>query len=94
MSYRISLGEDAALTFAKLPRLLQQHLSAELRRLALDPAGLSRPAHFPHPRDGQLFHLEPIFHEGFEHFFTAMFKYHQETTLVVEWISHIKRPVE
>jgi hypothetical protein len=90
MSYQVRLGEEALATLAKLPPVVRAGVVRELRRLASDPVTLSRPATFPHARDGQLFDITLRDGER-EHYITVMFRYVREERLDVAWLVHITR---
>lgn len=92
MGFRARLDEEAAKTLMNLPAPVRHHVAMEIRRLAENPAGLSRRADFPHPRDGQLFETKCSVGQT-EHFATIMFKYSaDEIHIDVVWIVHRQRP--
>ena len=87
MSYSVAYSPEAESDLAKLPPLVASFLLDEIDRLATDPVGLSRPAHFPYPPIGQAFHCGPFEHEGVRYTFYVCFRYHREEAIHVEFIA-------
>jgi hypothetical protein len=91
--YKIKYGPGAFDRLpARLPAEVLESLDDAFRRLAESPTQCSRPAVFPYPPRGQVFHHH-CDHQGIRHWFVVFFHYGQdETTLDVFAITHDCQP--
>jgi hypothetical protein len=77
MSYAVVLSDAAADDLLALPADVALRVEQELRRLAQDPVGLGRRAHFPYPR-GQMYQFDVVSVAGPTYRITILFKFHPD----------------
>jgi mRNA-degrading endonuclease RelE of RelBE toxin-antitoxin system len=78
MSYAVVLAPDALEDLAHLPPPIQNLVEVELRRLAENPTGLSRPSHFPY-LPGQIYRIE-LRIDQLHYYIRILFRYSQDET--------------
>jgi hypothetical protein len=85
------LDAQAEKNLLRLPQPVKTHVMREIRRLAANPTGFSRPATFPHALTGQLFDTR-ITVGKIDHFITLMFQYSSDEKYIdINWIVHQQR---
>jgi hypothetical protein len=81
--YRLRYTDHAADQLGRVPVAWLGQVERQLRRLAVSPVGLSvRIASPPFPPRGQLFHFALTEDGGSSWFFTVIFRYSQDETVL------------